>query len=103
MTSLTIDRIDRIDTQTVKLVAVTDEFLTVDLMDGRVISAPLTWYPRLLNASQAERANWRLTGGKTGIHWPDLDEDISIRNIILGQPSGESQKSLQRWLKSRTQ
>ena len=101
MTSLTIDRIDRIDTQTVKQVEVTDEFLTVDLMDGRVISAPVTWYPRLLNASQAERENWRLTGGKTGIHWPNLDEDISIRNIILGQPSGESQKSLQRWLKSR--
>ncbi|NET50694.1 MAG: DUF2442 domain-containing protein, partial [Merismopedia sp. SIO2A8] len=98
MTSLTIDRID---SQTVKRVEVTDEFLTVNLMDGRVISAPVTWYPRLLNASQAERENWRLTGGKTGIHWPDLDEDISIRNIILGQPSGESQKSLQRWLNSR--
>ncbi|NEQ96159.1 MAG: DUF2442 domain-containing protein [Cyanothece sp. SIO2G6] len=100
MTSLTIDRIDA---QTVKLVTVTDEFLTVDLIDGRVISAPLTWYPRLLNASQSERDNWRLTGGKNGVHWPDLDEDISIRNLILGQPSGESQKSLQRWLKSRSQ
>ncbi|MEM9213702.1 MAG: DUF2442 domain-containing protein [Cyanobacteria bacterium P01_F01_bin.150] len=102
---MTSSMIDRIDTQIVKLVTVTvtDEFLTVDVMDGRVISAPLTWYPRLLNASQAERENWRLTGGKTGIHWPDLDEDISIRNIILGQPSGESQKSLQRWLKSRMQ
>ena len=82
-------------------VVITDDSLTVELSDGRTISVPLAWYPRLLNGSEKERNNWRLTGGKQGIHWSDLDEDISIKNIILGQPSGESQKSLQRWLESR--
>ncbi len=82
-------------------VAITDDSLTIELSDGRTISVPLAWYPRLLHGSDQERNNWRLTGGKQGIHWSDLDEDISIKNIILGQPSGESQKSLQRWLESR--
>ena len=82
-------------------IVITDDSLTVDLSDGRTISVPLAWYPRLLHGSDKERNNWRLTGGKQGIHWSDLDEDISIKNIILGQPSGESQKSLQRWLESR--
>jgi len=81
-----------------QLVAITDDSLTVNLSDGRIISVPLAWYPRLLHGSQDERNNWRLTGSKEGIHWPDLDEDISLKNIILGQPSGESQKSLKRWL-----
>jgi hypothetical protein len=85
----------------VQQVTTTDEFLTVDLSDGRTISLPLAWYPRLLHGSQSERNNWRLTGGKQGIHWPDLDEDISVKNVILGQLSGESQKSLQKWLESR--
>ena len=85
----------------VQHVYVSDDSLTVDLSDGRTISVPLAWYPRLLHGSQNERNNWRLTGGKEGIHWPDLDEDISVKNVILGQPSGESQTSLQRWLESR--
>ena len=82
-------------------VAVTDDALTVDLDDGRTISVPLAWYPRLLHGSTAERQNWRFIGRGEGIHWPDLDEDISIENIVYGQPSGESQRSLKRWLDAR--
>ena len=79
-------------------VVVTDDALTVDLSDGRTISVPLAWYPRLLHSPPNERNNWRFIGGNDGIHWPDIDEDISIKNIILGKPSGEIQKSFQRWL-----
>ena len=75
--------------------------LTVQLSDGRTVSVPLDWYPRLLNGTEAERRNWRLIGGGEGVHWPDLDEDISIANLTLGQPSGESQRSLGRWLEAR--
>jgi hypothetical protein len=82
-------------------VIVSADTLTVDLADGRTISAPLAWYPRLLNGSVAERRNWRLIGDGEGIHWPDLDEDISIENLILGQPSGESQRSFKEWLETR--
>jgi hypothetical protein len=90
--------------QTAKAVAVnvTDDTLTVDLADGRTLSVPLTWYPRLLQGTPAERRNWRLIGDGVGIHWPDLDEDISIEGLLLGKQSGESQKSLQRWMQSRT-
>jgi hypothetical protein len=71
------------------------------LTDGRTISVPLAWYPRLVYGAPEERGNWRLIGNGEGIHWPDLDEDISVENIILGQPSGESQRSLQHWLEKR--
>src|SRR3954454_23781152 len=83
-------------------VTVTEDALTVDLADGRTISAPLAWYPRLLNGASGERANWRLIGTGEGIHWPDLDEDISVENLVLGRPSGESQSSFQRWLEGRS-
>lgn len=82
-------------------VQVTDDTLTVDLADGRTIAVPVEWYPRLAHGSQQELGNWRLIGRGAGIHWPDLDEDISLDNLLLGQPSGESQKSLQRWLATR--
>ncbi len=84
-----------------KSVIVTDEALTVDLADGRTISAPLAWYPRLMHATAQERGNWRLIGNGEGIHWPDLDEDISIEGMLLGRPSGESQRSFQRWVEER--
>ncbi|MEG4863348.1 MULTISPECIES: DUF2442 domain-containing protein [unclassified Microcoleus] len=71
-------------------VVVTDDALTVDISDGRTISVPLAWYPRLLHSPPNERNNWLFIGGNDGIHWPDIDEDISIKNIILGKPSGES-------------
>ena len=82
-------------------VTVTDDSLTLNLHDGRTISVPIAWYPRLLHGSAAERRNWRFIGDGEGIHWPDLDEDISIENIIYGQPSGESQRSFKRWLDAR--
>ncbi len=82
-------------------VAITDDNLVVDLNDGRSISVPLAWYPRLLHGTADERKNWRWIGDREGIHWPDLDEDISVENLILGQPSGESQDSFRQWLEKR--
>ena len=82
-------------------VRVTDGCLSVDLEDGRTISAPLAWYPRLMHGTDAERKNWRFIGDNEGIHWPDLDEDVSIENLLLGKPSGESQASFKRWLEQR--
>jgi len=82
-------------------VAVTEDSLIVDLIDGRSISAPVVWYPRLLNGTPEERNNWRLIADGEGIHWPDLDEDLSVDSLIVGRPSGESQESLKRWLEGR--
>ena len=82
-------------------VHVTEDSLVVDLSDGRTVSVPIAWYPRLENGTPAERSNWRLIGRGEGIHWPDLDEDISVEGLLAGRASGESQASLQRWLKSR--
>lgn len=82
-------------------VSVTADTLSVDLSDGRTISVPLAWFPRLLHGTRKERANWRLIGKGYGIHWKDLDEDISVENLLLGQPSGESQPSFEKWLSSR--
>ena len=83
-------------------VTLTEYSVVVDLMDGRTVSAPLTWYPRLLHGTAEERANWRLIGDGEGIHWPGLDEDLSIDSLISGRPSGESQESLKRWLELRS-
>ena len=82
-------------------VAVTDESLTVDLTDGRTLTVPLAWYPRLMHGTQAERNHWELIGDGEGIHWPELDEDLSVEGLLLGRPSGESQRSFQRWLDLR--
>ena len=82
-------------------VEVTDDALTVRLDDGRTVSAPLGWYPRLLHATPQERANWRLIADGIGVHWPDLDEDISVADVLAGRASGESQQSLKRWLLQR--
>ena len=73
---------------------VTDGTLTAEISDGRTISIPLAWYPRLVHATEEERSNWRLIGGGQGIHWPDLDEDVSVEGLLAGRPSGESQESL---------
>ena len=80
---------------------ITDDVLTVELTDGRSISVPLSWYPRLNHATPGERTNWRWIGNREGIHWPDLDEDISIENLVFGKSSGESQESLKQWLEER--
>ena len=84
-------------------VVVTDETLTVELVDGRTISVPLAWYPRLAHGSVAERSNWSLVGRGEGVHWPDLDEDVSVDGLVAGRGSAESQASLDRWLRSRRQ
>lgn len=82
----------------VQHVDVSDESLSVDLADGRTVSVPVAWYPRILHGTIKERNNWRLIGAGEGVHWPDLDEDISLENLLAGKPSGESQRSLKRWL-----
>lgn len=83
-------------------VVVTDDTLGVDLSDGRSISVPLGWFPRLVNATRKERKNWRLIGRGQGIHWTDLDEDVSVEGLLLGKPSAESQASFKKWLIARS-
>jgi hypothetical protein len=85
-----------------RLVTFSDTALIVELSDGRTISAPLAWYPRLLNAKPVERECWRLLGEGEGVNWPDLDEDVSVEGLIAGRPSAESAQSLRKWLDSRT-
>jgi uncharacterized protein DUF2442 len=83
-------------------VTVTTDTLSVDLTDGRTIAVPLAWYPRLVHGTPEERSDWRLLGQGEGIHWPELDEDISVENLLAGKASGESQRSFQQWLQDRT-
>lgn len=82
-------------------VEVSEDTLTVELADGRTIAAPLAWYPRLTHATAEERGAWRLIGGGQGIHWLAIDEDISVANLLAGQPSAESHVSLKKWLAVR--
>ena len=79
-------------------ISVSDEALVVDLEDGRTLTIPLAWFPRLVHGSAPERNNWRLIGNGEGIHWPELDEDISVDSLLAGRRSGESQQSLRQWL-----
>lgn len=82
-------------------VKVTDDALTAELTDGRTISVPLDWYPRLVHATPQERDNWQLIGRGEGINWPALDEDISVEGLLAGRPSAEGPKSFKRWLEAR--
>ena len=82
-------------------VRVTDDTLTVDLDDGRSVSLPLAWYPRLQHGTTKERNTWRACGAGQGIHWPLLDEDLSAEGLLAGRRSGESEASFNRWLKAR--
>lgn len=82
-------------------VTTSDDTLTVDLSDGRTVSIPLSWYPRLSHGSTEERNNWRLIGSGEGIQWPDLDEDVSVESLLAGRGSGESQSSFDQWLRDR--
>jgi Protein of unknown function (DUF2442) len=84
-------------------VVVTDDTLTVDLVDGRTLSVPIAWYPRLAHATASERQNWTVIGRGQGVHFRDLDEDISVEGLLAGRASGESQASLEKWLRSRQQ
>ncbi len=86
---------------TIEQVMVADDTLAVDLSDGRTISVPLAWFPRLAHATAAERNQWRLIGKGQGIHWAALDEDISVDALLAGKCSFESPTSLQRWLETR--
>lgn len=79
----------------------TNDSLMVDLADGRTITVPLSWYPRLVHATQEERANWEIVLDGEGFHWPDLDEDLSVDGFVNGRPSGESKRSFNRWLKAK--
>jgi hypothetical protein len=80
---------------------VTREALAVELSDGRTLIVPIGWFPRLVHGTAAERNRWRLVGRGEGIHWPDLDEDISVKGLLAGTASGESAPSFQRWLEAR--
>ena len=82
-------------------VSTTEDTLAVDLDDGRSLSVPLAWYPRLMYATHEERAAWCIIGRGHGLHWELLDEDISVENLLAGHRSGESQPSFERWLASR--
>jgi hypothetical protein len=96
MTTLAV----KIDLPFAESVMITEDTLNVDLSDGRTISVPLTWFPRLVHATQEQRDNWRLIGRGHGIHWDDIDEDISVEGLIAGRPSGESQSSFKKWLEA---
>ena len=91
------------DVQTVRAVkvSVTGDVLCVHLSDGRRLVVPTVWYPRLAHGTARERGHWRLLGHGVGIHWPDLDEDISVEGLLAGRRSGESRQSLKRWLATR--
>ena len=82
-------------------VRVTEDSLVVDLEDGRTLTVPLSWYPRLVHGTPEERQRFEIAGAGYGIHWPDLDEDVSVEGLLLGRPSAESPASLARWLASR--
>jgi hypothetical protein len=84
-------------------VTVSEESLTVDLTDGRTIIVPLVWYPRLWYGKPEERNHFEIFGDGAYIHWPDLDEDLTVAGLLAGLPSGESPKSVKRWLKQRGQ
>lgn len=98
MASSTIE----IQTPMAEDLAISADDLTVKLSDGRAISVPLDWFPRLAHATPDERGNWRLIGGGEGVNWPELDEDISVEGLIAGRPSAESEASFQRWLKKHS-
>jgi hypothetical protein len=82
------------------IIEISDDAITVQLSDGRTLAAPLVWFPRLLHGTTVERNDYRLIGKRTGIHWPLLDEDISVSNLLEGKRSQESQPSLKKWLES---
>lgn len=82
-------------------VIITEDTLSVDLEDGRTVSIPIGWYPRLVYGTPAECANLQISGAGYGIHWPDLDEDIGVEGFLLGKKSSESPSSFERWLQNR--
>ena len=100
MTSL-LNELEKHLTVRITNVVVKDDHIEFFLDDRRIISFPLDWSPRLWHGTPAERNRWELIGRGIGVHWPELDEDISLAGVLLGLRSGESERSLQRWLKRR--
>lgn len=93
-----------VETSTPRIVGVSinDDRLTLNLEDGRILSVPILWYPRLAYGTDEERHNFEISGGGFGIHWPKLDEDIGIKGLLLGKKSSESKESFQKWLAKRS-
>lgn len=91
---ITIPRILTID--------LNEDYLILELEDGRILSVPIAWYPRLGHGTESERQNFQISGAGFGIHWPDLDEDIGVAGLLLGKKSSESPESFQRWLARRS-
>ncbi|MCG9886023.1 MAG: DUF2442 domain-containing protein [Cyanobacteria bacterium] len=83
-------------------ISLNEDYLVLELEDGRILSVPLAWYPRLVHGTEPERQNFQISGAGFGIHWPDLDEDIGVAGLLLGKKSSESPESLQRWLATRS-
>lgn len=96
MTTLTLEA-----EPTATSVAISDTEFVVALTDGRSLTVPLHWYPRLVHATSAERGHWHLLGDGYAIEWPDLDEHIGVEGLLAGRRSGESERSLERWLQER--
>lgn len=96
--SISIDKRDEVLARDLHF---TDESMIVELADGRTITVPLSWYPRLVHATKKERENWETVLDGEGFHWPDLDEDLSVDGFLKGRPSGESKRSFTRWLKAK--
>jgi len=82
-------------------VSFSDHAMMVALDDGRILSVPLAWFPRLFHGSEGERTNYELIGDGEGIHWPELDEDISVEGLLAGRRSTESARSLEKWIGRR--
>jgi hypothetical protein len=93
--------IRELDVPSVADVRVGPRRLSFHLTDGRTVTVPTDWFPRLAHGSPRERKNWEIVGAGFGVHWPELDEDISVENLILGQRSVENERSLRSWLESR--
>ena len=98
MNSLTVE----IQEARAQSVTVTEEAIAVDLVDGRTIIVPLVWYPRLWHGASDERSHIEIFGDGAYLHWPDLDEDLTVSGLLAGRHSEESPQSLQKWLKIRT-
>jgi hypothetical protein len=101
-TGMSSSGIDRSQAPLARRVTCSADELRVELADGRTLTVPLSWYPRLQHGLPAERENWELIGEGDGIHWPDLDEDLRVEGLLAGRRSGEGKLSFEHWLATRT-
>ena len=91
-----------IATPRILAISLNEDYLILELEDGRILSVPIAWYPRLVHGTEAERQNFQISSAGFGIHWPELDEDIGVAGLLLGKKSTESPESFQRWLARRS-